>query len=193
MLPGTAELTHLSGGDAACLPVRIVRKLAADVTEAYAELIRRAAQGDVVFNDDTYVKILELMSPEARQRALSEDSIGDVARAGMFTSGVVSTCNGLKIALYFSGHQHAGENLQALLRQRAAELEPPIQMCDALSRNIRGDFKTIVANCIAHARRKFVDVHDRFPKACRVVLKSLKERENGEEFHPCGNLGAADK
>ncbi len=90
----------------------IVRKLAADVTEAYAELIRRAAQGDVVFNDDTYVKILELMSQEARQRALSEDGMGDVARTGMFTSGVVSTCNGLKIALYFSGHQHAGENLQ---------------------------------------------------------------------------------
>ena len=128
-----------------------------------------------MFNDDTYVKILELMSREARQRALSEDGMGDVARTGMFTSGVLSTCNGLKIALYFSGHQHAGENLQDLLRQRAAELEPPIQMCDALSRNTKGDFKTIVANCIAHARRKFVDVHDRFPDACRVVLKSLEE------------------
>jgi hypothetical protein len=52
--------------------------------------------------------------------------------------------------------------LQDVLRRRAADLGPPIQMCDALSRNGPRELKTIVAHCLAQARRQFVDVHDRF-------------------------------
>jgi len=29
-------------------------------------------------------------------------------------------------------------------------------MCDALSRNVPGELKTIMSNCLAHARRRFV-------------------------------------
>ena len=46
-------------------------------------------------------------------------------------------------------------------------------MCDALSRNLPGELQTIVANCLAHARRQFVDVADRFPEQCRYVLEAL--------------------
>ncbi|MBN1393517.1 MAG: transposase [Pirellulales bacterium] len=46
-------------------------------------------------------------------------------------------------------------------------------MSDALSRNLPGELQTIVANCLAHARRRFVDVVDRFPEECRHVLESL--------------------
>jgi hypothetical protein len=35
-----------------------------------------------------------------------------------------------KIALYFTGRQHAGENIADVLKQRAKELSPVIQMCD---------------------------------------------------------------
>jgi hypothetical protein len=38
-------------------------------------------------------------------------------------------------ALFFTGQKHAGENLDQLLKGRAAELSPPLQMCDALARN----------------------------------------------------------
>jgi hypothetical protein len=76
--------------------------------------------------------------------------------------------------LFFSGRQHAGENLADVLKQRAEELQQPIQMCDALSRNLPGELKTIVANCMAHGRRQFVDVADRFPDECEYVLKALK-------------------
>ena len=31
-----------------------------------------------------------------------------------------------------------------------------------------------MANCLAHARRQFVDVYDRFPDECRCVLEALK-------------------
>ncbi len=50
-------------------------------------------------------------------------------RTGVFTSGIVSTSQGWKIALYFIGRQHAGENLADVLKQRARHLGQPIQMC----------------------------------------------------------------
>jgi len=94
-------------------------------------------------------------------------------RTGMFTSGIVATAQGHKIALFLSGRRHAGENLEDVLAQRAAELPSPIQMCDALSRNLPGKLKTIVANCLAHGRRQFVDVVDRFPEECQHVLQAF--------------------
>jgi transposase len=149
----------------------------------FEELVRQAAQGDVVFNDDTTVKILEMMGERARQAALAEELSEDSAKAsakkptedrtGMFTSGIVSTSEGHKIALFLSGRQHAGENLKDVLARRVADLSPPIQMCDALARNAPAELKTILANCLAHGRRQFVDVADRFPEECRHVLESL--------------------
>src|SRR5437762_729742 len=45
---------------------------------------------------------------------------GAVAAAGsVFTSGIVSTVQGQKIALYFTGRQHAGENIADVLKQRS--------------------------------------------------------------------------
>jgi transposase len=93
----------------------------------------------------------------------------------MFTSGIVSTSDGRRIALLFSGRQHTGENLADVLAQRASHLLPPIQMCDALSRNLPAAFKTLLANCLAHGRRQFVDVAERFPDECRYVLEMLAE------------------
>jgi len=40
-----------------------------------------------------------------------------------------------RIALFFTGPKHAGENIAEVLKHRARELPAPIQMCDALSRN----------------------------------------------------------
>jgi len=154
----------------------IVNAQAKPFQPIHTELIRQAAQGDVVYNDDTTIKILELMGKRAKQKALAEDSPGGNAkkqRSGMFTSGVVSTGDGHRIALFFSGRKHAGENLKDVLIRRAASLAPPIQMCDALSRNMPAELETIVANCLAHGRRQFVDVAERFPEQCRYVLESL--------------------
>jgi transposase len=164
----------------------IVNGQAERVEPVWEELVRQAAQGDLVHNDDTGVKILELMGERARQAALensdddtaedsAEDSVKEPApdRTGMFTSAIVATGDGHKIALFLSGRQHAGENLKDVLLRRAEELPPPIQMCDALSRNLPGELKTIVANCLAHGRRQFVDEADRFPEECRHVLEML--------------------
>jgi len=151
----------------------IVNAAAENLAPAFEELVRQAAQGDVLHNDDTTVKILELMG-ENRSKALAQQAdSADDARTGLFTSGVVALRDGHRLALFFSGRQHAGENLVDVLQHRAAELPPPIQMCDALSRNLPEELETIVANCLAHARRQFVDVYDRFPEPCRHLLETL--------------------
>jgi transposase len=153
----------------------IVQALATNLAPAFTELIRQAAQGEVLHNDDTTVKILELMG-QRRAEALacvSDEEDNADRRSGLFTSGVVALRDGRRLALFFSGRRHAGENLAAVLKQRAAELPPPIQMCDALSRNLPGALHTILGHCLAHARRQFVDVYDRFPEPCRYLLEAL--------------------
>jgi len=180
----------------------IVRAQAERAKPAWEELLDQAADGDVLFNDDTTVKILEAIGTRGGQAAMAEDAVdsavdtaGDTPadatevpaadddegpaskskpeRTGTFTSGIVATRDGRRIALFFSGYQHAGENLKDVLRRRAAERGAPIQMSDALSRNLPGELQTIVANCLAHARRRFIDEVDRFPEECRHVLESL--------------------
>jgi transposase len=54
-------------------------------------------------------------------------------------------------------------------------LSPPIQMCDALSRNLPKSLKVIVAHCLSHGRRNFVEVIANFPAECRFVLETLGE------------------
>jgi hypothetical protein len=91
----------------------------------------------------------------------------------MFTSGIVSSKGDRKIALFFSGRKHAGENLADVLAERVQALAAPIQMCDALTRNLPAELETIVAHCLAHGRRRFVEVAEHFPEECRYVLESL--------------------
>jgi hypothetical protein len=62
-----------------------------------------------------------------------------------------------------------------LLKQRQAHLPLPVQMCDALSRNTPETFKAILANCLAHGRRKFVEVAVNFPDQCQYVLETLAQ------------------
>ena len=137
----------------------IVHAKAERIEPAFEELIRQAAQGEVLHNDDTTVKILELIEERGPPETLAEGAEQGSAerqresaasgRKGMYTTGIVSSSEGRKIALFLSGRQHAGENLKDVLMRRAAELPPPIQMCDALTRNLPGELKTILANCLA--------------------------------------------
>lgn len=145
----------------------IVNRKADAIQPVFDELVRQAAQGKVVHNDDTTAKILEFMSGE---EALWKEN---PSRTGLFTTGILSQIDKQQIALYFTGRKHAGENMADLLAQRDVDRGPPIQMCDALSRNLPKPFKTVLANCLCHARRKFVDVTDYFPEETRVVLETL--------------------
>jgi transposase len=110
----------------------IVNAVAANLAPAFEELIWQAAQGEVLHNDDTTIKILELMRQRGQPKAVTgaEDEGNDSdERTGLFTSGVVALRDGHRVALFFSGRRHAGENLAEVLKLRAEQLPPPIQMC----------------------------------------------------------------
>jgi transposase len=146
----------------------VVEEKAESLRPALEELIRQAAQGEVAHNDDTGMRILKL----AREPALE----GKAERTGVFTSAVVSRVGARLIALFFSGWRHAGENLAEVLKRRAPGLPPLIQMCDALSRNapkLSQGVKLLLAYCLAHGRRQFVEVAANFPEPCRYVLETL--------------------
>jgi hypothetical protein len=64
---------------------------------------------------------------------------------------------------------------RSAVRCSMKELGPPIQMCDMLSHNTAGDFETILAGCMVHSRRKYVEVANAFPDKVKHVLQELKE------------------
>ena len=147
----------------------LVKGACRQLEPAYHAIIDEAAQGEVLHNDDTPMKILELMAENQTPAYRNNAS----KRTGLFTSGIISKRGDHLMALFFTGRQHAGENLQEVLEKRSRALSAPIQMSDALSRNLPGAFETILANCLSHGRRRFVDVVENFPEEVRYVLEIL--------------------
>ncbi len=131
----------------------LVKQAAGLLQPVLHELIRQAAQGSVMHNDDTGMRILRL----ARNT--------DDGRTGTFTSGIVAVIREWKIALYFTGWKHAGENLADVLKQSTSDSESPIQMCDALSRNAPrlSGVQILLAYCLSHGKRQSVDIAPNFP------------------------------
>jgi hypothetical protein len=144
----------------------LLLEAAGHLAPAQAELIRQAAQGQVMHNDDTVMRILD-RAPIARE-----------GRKAVYTSAILSRVGEHRIALFITGHNHAGENLEAVLKHRTENLPAPIQMCDALAANTvgeAGELNTILAHCLAHARRRFVEVENRFPTEVEHLLLKLRE------------------
>lgn len=129
-------------------------------------LQRMAADGEVIYSDDTRVRILSCLK--------ENEELEEEERRATNTTGMVVEVGGRKIALYTNGRRHAGENLDELLRKRSAELESPVQMSDALAANWSGEEETIEAKCLAHGRRKFVEIEENFPRECAVVLEAIE-------------------
>jgi transposase len=156
----------------------IVEETAAVLRPAHEELIRQAAQGGVLYNDDTAMKILALARASPRPLGVEKEASNARERTGLFTSGIVSTQQERRIVLFFTGRRHAGENLAQVLAHRAGGLPPPIQMCDALSRNLpklSKPHEILLGHCNAHARRRYVEVVPSFPQECRYVLESFAD------------------
>jgi hypothetical protein len=99
-----------------------------------------------------------------------KEANGKEIRTGIFTTGIVAVVEDKKIALFFTGRKHSGENFDNLLKQRESDRSPPLQMCDAKSGNTLESTQVIVSNCNVHARRYFVDVSHNFPQQCTYVL-----------------------
>ena len=139
----------------------------------FGEMTRRAAQGEVVHDDDSYMRILALMGKRRAELLLSGD-LPNPERTGLFTTAILSLTAGEPIALFRTGRKYAGENLADLFKAREVHLAPPILMSDGLqSRNVPKGHAVIEANCTAHARRGIVDQVPNFPSECTYVLHML--------------------
>ena len=140
-------------------------------------LERLAAQGELIHQDDTSVRMLSLMNENLKMRAQAEARglSRPTERTGMCTTALVVQVGERTICLYYSGRSHAGENLKALLAQRQAGLDKPLVMSDALSRNEADEDGLMRCHCLAHGRRQCSDLADIFPKECQVVIEALTQ------------------
>jgi hypothetical protein len=161
----------------------------------FAHLERLAAQGEVIYQDDTSVRILSLL--EENQHAQTQaEALGrsrSEARTGMYTTALVVRSGERTICLYYSGRAHAGENLATLLTQREADRGKPLVMSDALSSNAADEETLIRCHCLAHGRRKFSELEDVFPHECAVVIESLKQVFEHDEEARAQQLSAAER
>jgi len=112
------------------------------------------------------------LPPRLTHRGHRPEEFND--RTGTRTTGLqCETDEGHKIALFFTGIKHAGENLTDLLNQRRQGLSDPIHMSDGLSHNApkEGAPSVTAADCLVHARRYFVKLLNVFPERCQYVLE----------------------
>lgn len=133
----------------------------------YLELERQAAKMDVLHTDDTSVKILSLIK---ENKTLPENQ-----RKGMHTTGVNARSANFDIALYYSGRRYSGENLSELLKKRPDNLTEPIIMADAEQKNWSIVYVAIIAKCLVHARRQFINCQPAFEEECGKVINDLGE------------------
>jgi transposase len=146
--------------------------------KVFEQLEREAAQGELIFHDDTAVRILALIQENSAilAAAQAQGVSTSTERTGMHTTALVVKVGEHTAILYYSSRRHAGENLQGLLAKREAGLEKPLAMSDALSSNAVGNEAAVIrCHCLAHGRRKFSDLEDVFPHECQVVLDVLRQ------------------
>jgi transposase len=155
----------------------------------FEQLKTLAAQGEVIYQDDTHVRILSLMA--AHRQAHAEGT--PVERTGMYTTALVAQQDAQTICLYFAGRAHAGENLEALLTHREADRGKPIVMSDALAANTAEEAALIRCHCLAHGRRKFSELEEIWPEECAVVIEALKQVFDHEEEARVQQMNATER
>jgi len=143
----------------------IIEELAGHCYKVFHCLQRLAANGPLMYNDDTWLRILEVIA------ALKQAD--DPKRTGMYTTCVMGEHEGHKIALYLNGTLHSGENVDNLLKKRGKEKPLILQMSDALAANTPKNIETLACNCLSHGFQKFEELKDYFPNECLSVMRKL--------------------
>src|SRR5215510_981417 len=137
-----------------------------------------AAPGELIFQDDTAVRILSLMQEhlELVAAAPAPGLSTPPERTGRHTTALVVKVGEHTAMLYDSSRRPAGANLQALLDPRAAGLAKPLAMSDALARKeVAKEAGVIRCHCLAHGRRQCSDLAEVLPHECPVGLDGLRQ------------------
>ena len=150
---------------------QLVEQKAQSLKPIHEALCRDAAQAELMRVDDTKMTILER---DGGRSTSKEPPVQDPGKKGTRTTAIVASGHGHQSVIYTTGGSQAGDNMDRLLAQRSAVLPAPIQMCDALQANLPKRFQVILANCLAHARRKFVDLVQPFPREVELTLYAFQ-------------------
>ena len=173
-----------------------VERVADCAYPVFEHLVYRAAQGHLIYQDDTPVRILSLIKENTQAQDAPDQPPAEVEsseRTGMQSTVLVVKAGEHTICLYFSGRDHAGENLHKLLEHRQAGLDKPIVMSDALSRNEAHEALLTRCHCLYHGRRQFSDIAESFPQACDVVIGALKDVFDHEEVAQKTQMSDAER
>lgn len=140
-------------------------------------LERLAAQGALLLQDDTAVRILSLLDehPGVAGQAEARGFSRATERTGMYTTALVVTVGEHPLCCSSSGRAHAGENRQALWPQRPAGQDKPVGMSEALSSNAADEARLIRWHCLAHGRRTVSDLAEGLPLECQVGCEALTQ------------------
>jgi hypothetical protein len=155
----------------------------------FEQLQTLAAQGEVIYQDDTHVRIVSLIGETRQAHAQGAPA----ERTGMYTTALVVQQSAQTICLYFAGRAHAGENLEALLTRREADRGKPLVMSEALAANAADEAALIRCHCLAHGWRKFSELAEVFPEECAVVIEALKQVYDHEEEAQVQQMNAPER
>jgi len=142
------------------------------------QMEKAAAQGELIFQDDTAVRLLSLMQEnvEIVSAAQAQGLSTLTERTGMHPTALVVKVGEHTAMLYDASRRHAGENLQGLLDKREAGLDKPLAMSDALSSHEGAKEAALIrCHCLAHGRRKCSDLAEVFPHECQVGLEVISQ------------------
>ena len=168
-----------------------VERVADSAYMVFEHLVNLAAQGELIYQDDTPVRILSLI--KENQTIEADLNLAPSDRTGMQSTALVVESGEHTICLYFSGRAHAGENLKAVLTKRDPGRDPPLVMSDALAHNEAPGVELIRCHCMAHGRRQFTDIDSAFPEAAQEVVSALKDVFDHEEQSRKAQMSPADR
>lgn len=139
------------------------------IEPVYRELERCAAQGQLIQYDDTPNRILSQIKAYEQ---------GSTPRKGVYTTVLVSHHESHRICLFYTGVCYGGENFNHLLKQRT-ETTSLITMTDAHKHNMPDEIaewlyaRWIIAFCLVHGRRHFVEIEKSFPAETAFVIDQI--------------------
>lgn len=152
---------------------RMITQVKASGEIIFETLVREAASAELLMNDDTRMKILDVTKVlKAEQAAFEQEKKSKKKiRTATRTSTVLAKNETRTIVLYFTGTGNAGENLACILEERPPDLPPPKQMCDGLRENSPGkEHPTLEGNCLTHGRRGFFDIYNAGQTSLEFVI-----------------------
>lgn len=166
------RLAKIQGAMGMALPVATQYRMVLQAHDAalpiYLQMMEEAAQGALLFADDTSIKIFDWLAGKGPPNKSNEEK-----KKKANTTAIVSRIDGKTIVLYQTGAEQAGTNVESLLDKRTEGIKAPIYMCDGLSANDPGEHTVIQVNCLDHARRQFFDLITVYPEDCAYVLAEI--------------------